>query len=158
MWRNVWMSPKVWQKSNATDFFIYQSFYFFSIINVIPFKIISFGRYTPMETLFPLLVAALEIFNRYCLQHVRYTLLDVFLIKSSLKGSEKESITWYQTLQTNRRSTMTTSYDTLPSPSQNLWTQKTFLRFPSPLIHLTSTPVTFSFSLKMSTKDVISGL
>ena len=38
--------------------------------------------YQPMETLFPLLVAALEVFNRYGLQHglqhVRYTLSDFF--------------------------------------------------------------------------------
>ena len=32
----------------------------------------SKGSYTPMETLFPLLVAALEVFNWYGLQHVCY--------------------------------------------------------------------------------------
>jgi hypothetical protein len=32
----------------------------FSIINVIPFKIVPLGCYTLMETLFPLLVTALE--------------------------------------------------------------------------------------------------
>ena len=53
-------------------------FLFFLNINVIPFKVVPLGSYTPMETLFPLLVAALEVFNRYGLQHVRYTLLDVF--------------------------------------------------------------------------------
>ena len=42
-----------------------------------PFKIVPLGRYTPMETLFPLLVATLLVLNRYGLQHVRYTLLDV---------------------------------------------------------------------------------
>ena len=46
---------------------------FFSNINVIPFKIVPLGSYTPMETLFPLLVEALEVFSRYGLQHVRYT-------------------------------------------------------------------------------------
>ena len=55
---------------------MYQSFYF-SNINVILFTIIPLGRYTPMETLFPLLVTALEVFNQYVLQHVRCTLLDV---------------------------------------------------------------------------------
>ena len=65
---------EVWKKSNETDFFIYQSFYF--IRTVIFFKIFPFGSYTPMETLFPLLVAALEVFNRFDFQHVRYTLLD----------------------------------------------------------------------------------
>jgi hypothetical protein len=71
---------ELWQKSNETDFFIYQSFYLFifSNINVIPFKILPLGSYAPMETLFPLLVAALKVFNRCGLQHVRYTLLDVF--------------------------------------------------------------------------------
>jgi hypothetical protein len=34
-------------------------FLFFSNINVIPFKIVLLGSYTPMETLFPLLVAVL---------------------------------------------------------------------------------------------------
>jgi hypothetical protein len=58
--------------------FYLPKFLFFTNINVIPFKIVSLGSYTPMETLFPLLVAALEIFKRYGLQHVRYTLLDVF--------------------------------------------------------------------------------
>jgi len=47
-----------------------------SNINIIPFKIFPMGSYTPMETLFPLLVAALVVFNRYGLQHVRYTVLD----------------------------------------------------------------------------------
>jgi hypothetical protein len=36
------------------------------------------GSYTPMETLLPHLVVVLEIFNRYGLQHIRYSLLDVF--------------------------------------------------------------------------------
>ena len=55
-----------------------QTFLFFSNINVIPFKIVPLGSYTPMET-FPLLLAALEVFNRYGLQHIRYTLSNVFL-------------------------------------------------------------------------------
>ena len=42
----------MWQESNETDCYL--------------------------PKLFPLLVAALEVFNRYGLQHVRYTLLDVF--------------------------------------------------------------------------------
>ena len=57
---------EVWQKSNETNFL------FFSNFNVIPFKIAPLGSYTPIEMLFPLLVAALEIFNWYGLQHVRY--------------------------------------------------------------------------------------
>ena len=32
---------KAWQKSNKTDFFIYQSFYFFPNINAISFKIVD---------------------------------------------------------------------------------------------------------------------
>jgi hypothetical protein len=39
-------------------------------MNVIPFKIIPLGSYTPMEMLFPLLLAVLEVFNWYVLQHV----------------------------------------------------------------------------------------
>jgi hypothetical protein len=37
---------------------------FFLNINVIPFKIVPLGSYTPKETLFPLLVAALEVFHQ----------------------------------------------------------------------------------------------
>ena len=48
-------------------------------INVIAFKIIPLGRNTLIQTLFPLLEAALEVINRYVLQHVHYTLLNVFL-------------------------------------------------------------------------------
>ena len=81
---------EVWQKSNETDF-LFTKVFISSNIDVIPFKIVPLGSYTPMETFFPLLIAALEVFNRYGLQHVRYTLLDVFFIKTSLKGSEKGS-------------------------------------------------------------------
>ena len=54
--------------SNETDFLFTKVF--FLKINVTPFNIVPLGSYTPMETLFPLLPAALEIFNRYGLQHV----------------------------------------------------------------------------------------
>ena len=57
--------------------FYLPTFLFFSKINVIPFKIVPLGSNTLMET-FPLLIAVLEVFNWYGLQHVRYTLLDVF--------------------------------------------------------------------------------
>ena len=45
----------MWQKSNETDFIFTKVFYFyfFSNINVIPFKVVPFGGYKPMETLFP---------------------------------------------------------------------------------------------------------
>ena len=69
------MVYEVWQKSNDTDFYL-QKFLFLSNVNVIPFKIVPLGSYTLME-MFPLLVAALEVFNRYGLQHVRYSLLDI---------------------------------------------------------------------------------
>ena len=48
--------------------FYLSKFLFFSNINATPFKIVHLGRYTPMETLFPLLLAALEVFNRYGVQ------------------------------------------------------------------------------------------
>ena len=57
--------------------FSLSKFLLFSSTNVIPFKTVPLGSYTPKETLFPLLVATLEVFNRHGLQHVRYTLLDV---------------------------------------------------------------------------------
>jgi hypothetical protein len=50
----------VCQKSNETDF-LFTKVFIFSNINVIPFKIVPLGSYTPMEKLFPLLVAALEV-------------------------------------------------------------------------------------------------
>jgi hypothetical protein len=52
--------------------FYLPKFLFFSNINVILFKIVPLGSYTPMETLFPLLLAALEVFKWYGLQHVHY--------------------------------------------------------------------------------------
>jgi hypothetical protein len=58
------------KKSNKIDF-VFIKVFIFSHINVIPFKIVPLGSYTPMEKLFSLLVAALEVFNRYDLQHVR---------------------------------------------------------------------------------------
>ena len=68
---------EVCKLSNETDA-SFTKVFIFSNINVISFNIVPLGSYTPMETLFPLLLAALEVFNRYGLQHVRYTLLDVF--------------------------------------------------------------------------------
>lgn len=58
--------------------FYLSKFLFFSNINVIAFKVVPLGNYTPTETLFPLLVTAPEVFNQYDLQYVRYTLLNVF--------------------------------------------------------------------------------
>ena len=60
------------QKNNDTGF-LFTKVFFSPEIDVNLFKIVPLSRYKPMET-FPLLVAALEVFNRY----VRYTLLDVF--------------------------------------------------------------------------------
>jgi hypothetical protein len=51
------MIYEVWQKSNESDF-LFTKVLLFSNINVLPFKIVPFGSYTPMET-FPLLEAAL---------------------------------------------------------------------------------------------------
>jgi hypothetical protein len=52
--------------------FYFPKFLFFSNTNVITFKIVLLGSYAPMETLFPLLVEALVVFNRYGFQRVRY--------------------------------------------------------------------------------------
>jgi hypothetical protein len=62
---------KVCKLSNETDF-VFTQVFISPNINVISFKIVPFCSYTPMETLFPLLLAALEVFNWYGLQHVRY--------------------------------------------------------------------------------------
>ena len=50
---------------------MYQSFYFYQHDHY-PFKIVPLGSYIPMETLFPLLVAALEVCNWYGLQQLCY--------------------------------------------------------------------------------------
>ena len=61
---------EVCKLSNETDFL-------FNKVFIIPFKIVPLGSYTPME-LFPILLVALEVFNRYGLLYAYYTLLDVF--------------------------------------------------------------------------------
>ena len=76
------MYYEVWQESNKTDSLLTKVF-IFSKIKVISFKIVPLGSYTPMET-FPLLVAALEVFNQYGLQHVHYTPLDVLKSRNDI--------------------------------------------------------------------------
>ena len=68
--------------------FYLPKFLFYSNINVIPFKIVLLGSYTPMETLFPLLVAALGVFNPHVFS-MSVTLVTKLFIKTFLKGSEK---------------------------------------------------------------------
>ena len=58
---------KVYKLSNEAEFL-----FIFSNVNVILFKIVPLGSYTPIEALVPLLVAALEVFNWYDLEHVCY--------------------------------------------------------------------------------------
>ena len=70
--RNSAIKHELWPK-NETDLLFTKVFIYFKH-QCYPLQNSS---YTPMETLFPLLVAALEVFNQYGLQHVRYTLLDV---------------------------------------------------------------------------------
>jgi hypothetical protein len=65
-------------------------------MNVGPFKIVPLGSYTPMETLFPLLLAALGVFNRYGLQQVRY--MNVLINVSPLKIVRLGSYTSMETL------------------------------------------------------------
>jgi hypothetical protein len=62
---------EVCKLSNETDFI------FIKVFSFILFKIVPLDRYTPMEMLFPFLVAALEVFNLFDLQHDSYILLDV---------------------------------------------------------------------------------
>ena len=62
---------EVWQKSNETDFLFFKVFIFFKH-QCYPLQNSSLGQLHPMETLFPLMVAALEVFNQYGLQHIRY--------------------------------------------------------------------------------------
>ena len=72
---------EVWQKSNETDF-LFTKVFISSNIDVIPFKIVPLGSYTPMETLFPLLIAVLEVFNRYGLRHISFMHILIFLTES----------------------------------------------------------------------------
>ena len=144
---------EVWQNSNETDF-LFTKVFIFSNINVIPFKIVFLGSYTQMEK-FRLLVAALEVFNRYDLQHVRYTRDQAFFIKTSLKGSEKgPDIADKWILYHDYASCHTALYVT------KIVTTKGITLVPQHPFHFTSASVTFSFflNLKMFSKDVISGL
>jgi hypothetical protein len=43
--------------------FYLPKFLFISNINAVPFRIVALGSYTPMLTVYPLLVAALEVFS-----------------------------------------------------------------------------------------------
>ena len=138
--------------------FIYQSFFFSPNIKVIPFKIVPLGTYTPTEMLFPLLVAALEVFNRYGLQHVRYTVNKVFY-KDILKRLSKRVIR----VRPDTADKWMLHHDNAPSYTALSVTeflpQKASLWFPSPPSPDFS-PCDFSFflNLKMSSKDIISGL
>ena len=139
-------------------------FLFSSIINVIPFKIVPLGSYTPMETLFPILVVALKVFNRYGLRLVCYTpgqtVNQVFFIKTSLKGSVKRIIRVRPDIAVE----WMLYHDNAPRHTAlsvtKFLTSKCIPVVPSPPIQLTSTPMAFSFflNLKISSKDVISGL
>ena len=69
----IFIAYKICKVSNETDF-LFTKVFIFSNINVISFKIVPLGSYTPMETLFLFLVAALGVFNWYELQC--FVLLD----------------------------------------------------------------------------------
>jgi hypothetical protein len=74
-------------------------FLFLLNINVIPFKIVPLGSYTPMETSFPLLVAALEVFNRYGIQHVCYTqVTNVLIFFTESPMSKISLLEWSQVM------------------------------------------------------------
>ena len=70
--------------------FLFTKAFIFFKHQCFPLQNSSLGQLYTKVDIVPLLVAALEIADLYGLQHVHYTLLDVFL-KTSLKGSEKES-------------------------------------------------------------------
>ena len=135
--------------------FYLPKFLFFSNINVIPFKIVPLDSYTPMEMLFPLLVAAPEVFNLYGLQHVRYTRNQV-LYKDVLERLRKRVIH----VRPNIADKWMLHHDnalchTVLSVTECLISKGIPVVPQAP--HLTSAPGTFSFSLnlKMFSKDVI---
>ena len=77
-------------------------FLFFSNIDVVPFKVFPLGTYTPMETWFPLLVAALEVFNWHGVQHICYNrkkkkVYLIFLTESPM--SKTSSVVWSQVMK-----------------------------------------------------------
>ena len=90
IWNSNSIFYEVWHKSNETDFLFTKVFIFFQI-SVMTFKIFPLGSYTPMEK-FPCLVVALEIFNRYGLQHVLYTGGHAFFYKDVLERLRKRVI------------------------------------------------------------------
>jgi len=54
------LAYEVCEKSNATNVVLT---IFFSNNNIVPFKVVPFGSYTPAESLFSVLVAGLKGFN-----------------------------------------------------------------------------------------------
>ena len=137
--------------------FYLPKFLFFQTSMLYP-SIVPLGSYTPKEALFPFLVAALEVFDRCGFQMSVTQSTKLFFYKDDPEKLRKWSFTWDQILQTNGCSVMTTPHVTLPSPSQNVRPQKSFLWFPI----LWPQPLWlfpfFFLNLKMSSKDVISGL
>jgi hypothetical protein len=111
-------------------------------MNVITFKIVPLGSYTPMETLFPLLVAALEVCNRHGLQHVRYKFYQGFFYKDVLERLRKRVIH----VRVDIAEKWMFHHDNDPCHTAvsvtEILNSKTFLWFSSPP-HLTSARVTF---------------
>ena len=108
-----------------------------------PFKTVPLGSYTPTGT-FPLLVAALGVFNRYCFQHVRYTLLGVFY-KDVLERLRKRALRVRQDIADK----WMLHHDNAPCETAfsvtKCLTSKAILVVPHHHIHLTLAPVNFLF-------------
>ena len=129
---------------------------FFSNINVIPFKIVPLGSYTPMETLFPLLVAALgslqPAWSLTCPLHCQ---LSFFFYKYVLKRLRKRVIR----VRPDIADKWMLHNDN--APYHNTLSVTGFLTSKDiPVVPQPPVPMTFSFfpNLKISSKDVISGL
>ena len=108
-----------------------------------------------METLFPPLVAALEVFDGYCPQHVPYTVNKVIytdVLKRVIRVRPDNADKWML------------HHDNAPCHTSlsvtEFLTSKGIPVVLQPHVHLTSAPVTFPLflNLKMSSEDVISGL
>ena len=79
---------EAWQKSNGTDFLFTKAFVVFKH-QCYPLQNSCLGRLHTDGDLFPVLVAALEVFKQFDLQHEEMTSFE-----DNFKFREKEKVTW----------------------------------------------------------------
>ena len=110
-----------------------------------------------METFFPLLVAALQVLKLYGLQHVRYTLLDVFH-KDVLERLRKKIIRVKPDITDKWMLHHDNAQCHTVLSITELFTPKRIPVVPQPSYSPDLNPCDFFLNLKMSSKDLLSGL